>query len=430
MIRVACLALALVAVGCRRSDASRASPAASAAPSASASASSAPPTGRCDLAPAGAWITLGREVSPGGDEDLLPFAVQVGSATAHAGGFAVGALMPPAGGPATAAVITVDADTRTSKTTSLGAAHGDTEPPRVVSSPRGLFAALLESSGSRRSLRVALVEGDKVTWGPEFEQGRDESMAFDLAVAAPRSVAVWDDDARAPERGIIRLATFTTADLGAPTAPRAVTNEKTDAESPRVVPRAGGFWLSYIARRPEPTDDDARYAGEESSYRWLEVVPLDQNAAPTAPARRVTAEKGHALAFDAAPLDADSLVIVYRDDDTPSGAAGGAVLRVVVRPDGSTDPETITAAQVGVGAPALLAGGWLAVADAAGDTRLGRVGAGGVVDRLVAEPAIGVGMPLAALGDRLLVARPRGTSVRLVAVECARPLPPDAALAR
>lgn len=428
MRRPLLLALCVAAaVGCRRSGSTGAAPSGSA--SAGASADAPPPAAphRCELAPAGTWVTLGREASPSGEEDLLPFSVQVGSAAAHAGGFAVGALMPPAGGPATTAIISVDADTRASKTVALGAAHGDTEPPRVVSSPAGLFVAVLESGGSRRSLRVARVDGEQVTWGPTFDQGRDESMAFDLAIGEPRSVAVWDDDAREPDRGAIRVATFATSELGAPTPTRTVTDKKTDAESPRVVARPGGFWLVYVARRPEPTDDDARYAAEEAAFRWIEAVPLDHNGAATAPARRVTSEKGHALTFDVAPLDDDALAVVYRDDDTPSGAAGGAVLRVVVRPGGSSEPQVVTDKQVGVGAPTLLPGGWLAVADAAGATRVGLVAADGTTDLLLPEPAIGTGMPLAASGDRLLVARPRGTSVRLVAVACARPLPPAAA---
>lgn len=423
---VVALAVALPALGCRRSGNVGASPSASASASAEVDAPPPAPPHRCEPAAGGTWVTLGREASPGGEEDLLPFSVQVGSAAAHDGGFAVGALMPPAGGPATTAVIKVDADTKTSKTVPLGAAHGDTEPPLIVSSSAGLFAAVLESSGSRRSLRVARIDGEQVTWGPTFDQGRDESMAFDLSIGAPRSVAVWDDDAKDPERGVIRVATFTTTELGAPTTPRTVTDKKTDAESPRVLARPGGFWLLYVARRPEPTDDDARYAAEEASFRWIEVLPLDQNGAASAPARRVTADKGHVLTFDVAPLEGDSLAVVYRDDDTPSGASGGTVLRVVVRPDGSSDPQIVTDKHVGVGAPTLLPGGWLAVADAAGDTRLGRISADGSVDQLLAEAAMGVGMPLAAAGERLLVSRPRGTAVRLVAVTCAHALPAGA----
>lgn len=333
--------------------------------------------------------------------------------------------MPPAGGPAQTAIVKVDAETRSAKTIPLAAAHGDTEPPLVVSSPAGLFAAVLESSGSRRSLRIARIDGEQVTWGPSFDQGRDESMAIDLAIGDPRSAAVWDDDAKDPERGVIRIATFTTKELGAPTPTRTLTDKKTDADSPRLLARTGGFWLFYIARRPEPTDDDARYAAEEASFRWLEAVPLDANGAATAPARRITGEKGHVLTYDVAALEGDALAVVYRDDDTPSGASGGTVYRVVVKPDGSTEPQVVTDKHVGVGAPTLLPGGWLAVADAAGDTRIARISPDGVVDTLLAEAAVGVGMPLAASGDRLLVSKPRGASVRLAAVSCVRALPAE-----
>jgi hypothetical protein len=424
VVSVLCL-VALAAVGCKRSPSSGASP--GDGPSASAAPFvEPPPPSRCDEPAADATFTLGEDKLLGGPEDdILPFAAEVGDGIAFADGFAVGALAPRQGGVA-AVVVTLDAAGKSPRVTSLGLAHGDTPPPRVAALGRDVVAALLESGASGRRLRLAHVEGDAVTWGPTFDQGADESLAFDVALGEPRGVVAWDDDAKDPERGVIRVATFVTKGLGAPTTPRIVTGKKTDAESPRVIARPGGFWLLWIARKPEPTDDDAREVGEATEFRWVEAVPLDANGAPTGSPRRITAADGHVQAYDVIEGGDGSAIVAYRDDDTPSGSAGGVILRVVLRPDGSSDPAVLTDRHIGVGAPALIPG-WFAIADATAETRLARIGpAGELLESLDSEPVLGRGEPIAARGDVLLVSRPRGKGVRLSVTRCRPGAPPVA----
>jgi hypothetical protein len=282
-----------------------------------------------------------------------------------------------------------------------------------------LAVGLLDSESAGRRLRLGKISEGSVTWTSSFEQGRDESFAFDLAIGASRAIAVWDDDARDPERGVIRVATVSASTLLSPSLVRTVTLPQTDAESPRVIARPGGFWIAWIARRPERTDDTAREPGEEAQYRWLEVAQLDENGAPLALPRRVTSIDGHVIAYTLRPGADGTAVLVYRDDDTPSGASGGSIARISVRADGTlTEVTTIAESSVGVGAPALV-DGWMAVADASAETRLARVSPGGdLLDTLSSEPILGRGEVLAAAGDLLLVSRPRGASVRLFVTRC------------
>lgn len=412
------LAVLALAPGCKR-GAPAPAPTGSASASASAGLPDAPPAPRRCEDPAGdAWLTLGDEKGAS-DDDPMPYAVEVGNGVAHDAGFALGALVPQGRG-AAAVVVTVGADGRGMKSVSLGLAHGDTPPPRVAHDGSGVVAALLEAGASGRRLRLARVEGDAVAWGPSFEQGRDESLAYDLALAEPRGIVVWDDDAKDPDRGTIRVATFVSKGLSAPTRARIVTGKQTDAEMPRVVVKPGGFWLTWIARKPEATDDEAREPGEEAEYRWLEAMPLDGNGSPTAPARRLTPATGHVLTYDLMPTASGGALIVYRDDDTPSGSGGGVVLRVVLRADGSGEPSVVADQRLGIGAPTLLPG-FLAIADSSAETRLAVVTPeGDLADALVPEPVLGRGEPIAARNDVLLISRPRGTAVRLATSRCQR----------
>ena len=134
------------------------------------------------------------------------------------------------------------------------------------------------------------------------------------------------------------------------------------------------------------------------------------------------------MVFDMAPGPDDGALVVWRDDDMPSGASGGRVMRAVLRPSGIDPPSVLLDDLAGAGVPNLV-GGWLAVADAADATRLAPISAAGVLGGPPApEPDIGTGEPIAAVSDTLLVVRPAGRAVRLVVVKCkADAPPPDAA---
>ena len=352
-------------------------------------------------------------------DKVLPFATEVGAGAAFEGGYAIGALRQKGGG-TEVVVVTANIDGSAWKTISLGASHGDGDAPRVFARGKSLGVAILEPSGATRTLRLGHVDRDNVSWGAELLQGHDESLAFDVVLGAERGVAVWDDVPKDRDVGGIYLSTFDPATMARASQARVVTLPGTDAESPRVVEREGGFWLFWVARRPQMAEYDARYAAEDIAYRWIEAVPLDERGEVNGTARRIGTEKGHVLAYDVAAMPDGSAVVMWRDDDTPSGSVGGQLLRAHVRLGGVDGPDPIGGEETGVGAPNVMPG-WLALADVATPTRLApMMENGSLSDRFASEDLLGSGEPVAAHGDRLLVSRPDGTAVRLYVVQCSR----------
>jgi hypothetical protein len=398
-----------------------------------AEAAARPPTlsPRCAPISPDGFFVLGSETKPAGDggepaqDDLLPFAAEVGEAVARPTGFAVGAIHAKDGSPVMS-VVEIGPDGRGAKVTALGPARADVEPPRLAANGAMLFAGVLEPEPGGRAIRLAKIDGGHVGWGARLHEKADESQAFDLALGSGKGIVVWDEDA--DERGAVRMSAFDPANPSVATPPRTISPERSDAESPRLVARPGGFWLGYVARRAEADDDDAeaRFRAEAIGFRWVEVMALDANGAPAGPARAATPKDGHVMVFDMAPGPDGGALVVWRDDDAPSGATGGRVMRALVRPSSVEEPSVLVEDVAGAGVPNLV-GSWLAIADAADSTRLGPISpAGLLVGPLVPEPEIGSGEPIAAASDTLLVARPMGRAVKLVVVLC-RPDPaPDA----
>jgi hypothetical protein len=363
------------------------------------------------------------------EEDLSPFAVQVGRAAVYKKGFAVGALRDAEGG-TVATIVTLGLDGRDGKTIRLARSRGDVEAPLVAASGDGIVVGLLEPNAGGRALKIAKVVDDQVTWGAELAQGRDESLAFDLAVGASRGIAVWDDVGKDRKRSSIQLATFDPGSPHSVTSARPVTGPKVDADSPHVVVRPGGFWLAYIARaesanatakppaRGEEERDDAP-PGEAIGNAWVEVVPLDDNGSPTATPRRATPKNGNVLGFDLEIGDDGAAILAWRDDDTPTGSSGGSVSATLVRLGGIGEPRVLTDQEIGVGVPDLLPG-WIAVSNVSGPKHLAQMNAlGEMLGPLQPEPSIGIAEPLAATKDAILLARPAGKAIRLSVVRCA-----------
>ena len=358
----------------------------------------------------------------GNDSDLdkvLPFATELGEGVAFDGGFAVGALRQEGGG-TSSIVVTSNRDGTAWRVLSIGASHGDADAPRVFARGNLLGTALLEPSGASRTLRLASVDRDRVKWGAEYLQGHDESLAYDVVLGEERGVAVWDDVPKDREVSAIYVASFDSTTFERRGDARAVTLPGTDAEMPRLVERPGGFWLFWVARRPAPGKWDARYRAEDIDYRWLEAVPLDKVGALSGTPTKLGSQDGHVLAYDIAAMPDGSVVVMWRDDDTPSGSAGGQLLRVRVRLGGVDGPDPMENDQQGIGAPNVMPG-WLAIADALGPTRLAPMNPdGSLVDHLASEVLFGAGEPVANQGDNLLVSRPDGVAMRLFVAQCGR----------
>ncbi|WP_437590072.1 hypothetical protein [Sorangium sp. So ce1000] len=398
-------------------------------------------------------------------DDIAPFAVEVGRGTTFSGGFAVGAQREAEGG-TVALVATLSADGAQGKLVRLARSRGDMDPPVVAGAGGAILAAMLEPNAGGRAIKVARVEGDHVTWGAELAEGRDESLALDIAVSGERAVIVWDDVTQDGKRSRIMLASSDVSTLRSVTSARPVSPPSTDAEMPRVLGRPGGYWLAYIARAEEPTrkaaekkddgDEDTAAAGETIAHQWIEVVPLDATGALAAAPRAVTPKKGHVLAYDLTLGDDDGLILAFRDDDTPSGSIGGRISATLVRLGGASEPRVLVggdrdqdappeaALGLGAGVPALLPGvrgpgsggqdpaktagagaaAWLAIANASGPTQLAALNARGELEgELRAEPTLGRGEPIAASTEALLVAHPAGKAMKLALLRCASTAP-------
>jgi hypothetical protein len=366
------------------------------------------------------------------DEALLgPPTVVLGRATRTPSGDAVGVRRDAADG-ALAEVALLAAPSGMGRTVALGRTRGDLDAPLVLADGERLVVAMLEPNASSYSLRIARITGTEVRWAAELPDGRGESLAFDLALGDSKAVAAWDQLATRGEHSEVRIATLDRAELGVVHAPSSVTDVDTDAELPQVVPRPGGFWLAYVARRtvrlpPQPSDKDLGRDPEEDRHPaeliepgWIDIVPLDDAGAPSGPHRAVTPRDGHVQAFDLAPSAEGGAVLCWRDDDTPTGAEGGRLGLVTVTMAGVGEPRIVAAEDVGLGAPSLL-GGWLAASDAEGRIRLAPLGpTNELAGELETEAGLGAGQVLAAEGETMLVARPAARGAELVLVRCER----------
>jgi hypothetical protein len=379
------------------------------------------------------------------EDDLAPFAVEVGQGTVFDGGFAAGALRDADGG-SVAIVATIGFDGQGGKLVRLGRSRGDLDPPVVAGAGASVLAAMVQPNAGGRVLKIAKVTGSDVAWGAEIPAGRDESLAVDLAASGPRAVLVWSDSSADDKHSSILLASFDVATLRSVTRARPVSPPSRDADTPRLKARPGGTWLAYLVRgedrkkKGKATDDDEDTAsgGEPIINHWVEVVPLDEDGAPAGAPRAVTPRDGHVLAYDLELGDDGSALVAWRDDDTPSGSGGGRLSVVVARLGGVSEARVIEDEGGGAGVPDLLPG-WLAVTSATGRTKLAPMnGKGELGGELGADASLGSGELLAAAKDVILVARTAGKAMKLGVVRCAiapgvsppaAPAPPPAARA-
>ncbi|MBW2523846.1 MAG: hypothetical protein JRI23_06715 [Deltaproteobacteria bacterium] len=380
--------------------------------------------GSADAAPASADAG-----ADGGDlQRFAPFAVVVGRGVRLPSGFAVGVRRDTSDG-AVQQVALIDAG-GAGRLVDLGRSRGDVGAPLIAAAGGDVVVGALEPNAGGFSIRLARISGDEVTWGDDLPQERDESLAYDLAVSGAATVVAWDEADRRGEHTGIVVAGVAAEGLRVGRAAGRVTSDELDAELPRLVPRADGFWLVYVARRkvalpPNPSDEDlqrdpeqGRYAAEMIEQSWLEAMPLEADGEPAGPARPVTPAAGHVQAFDVERAKGGAVLVAWRDDDTPTGADGGRVSVVLVESGGVGEPRVIAEEDVGLGAPNLLQG-WVSLAAASGELRLAPLGGAELVQGvLAAEPSLGGGQLIASTGSSLLLAKPRGRAVDLVLAEC------------
>ena len=388
----------------------------------------------------------GEDAPDSPDDDLAPFAVQLGRGVRFGGGFAVGSQRQAEGG-TVSMVVTLGAE-GDGKLVRLARSRGDFDAPVVASAGSAILAAMMEPNAGGRAIRIAKIEGDRVTWGPELSENNDESFAVDIQASGSRALVVWDDVPLGRERSVVELATFDVETMRG-SGGRAITPPSIDADTPRLIARPGGFWLSYLVhgvaktaptaegdddpgdpsappKRPEKKgnrdkdDSDTEAAGEAIAHQWIELLPLDEGGFSAGAARAVTPKDSRVIGYDLAGGDDGRAVLLYREDDTPSGSHGGRVKVVIAELGGIGDPQVIAEEGVGAGVP-MLFGGWVVIHSLSGSVQLGAIGPKGeLTSELSPEKSLKQGEILAADGDAFLVATPAGRAMKLSIARCTR----------
>lgn len=438
------------------------------APSASASVEM-PVVSRCGVLTSATDFLVGEPQKPVATDadagveaalDDTPFAAVLGRAIATPRGFAVPVLGDGENG---SVMSVVELDMRgNGVSTRLSRSRGDLEPPVLFADGPRVLGAAIEPNASGLGLKLFTVEGGMVGWGAELEQPSDESLVIDVAASGERGVVVWD--AVKDDTSRIVMASFRRSDIGTTTAPRAVTDEGVDAEAPRLIPRTSGYFLLYRVRGAElkrtlpkdPADetdekgakdeiDESR--GEKGYASWIEALRLDENGSPQGSAEPLTPRDGLVTGFDVTG-SGDAFTLAWRDEDGPSGSAGGDVHVVHVTTGGPLPAATLRERAEGAdegasgfgesgvssaGVPVLL-GTWVAVPTLRGQSLLAALDrVGSPTETMKPEPSFGHGEPIAqrtiqegapdALRstDVLLVAEPKGRAVNLRFATCVPP---------
>lgn len=281
------------------------------------------------------------------------------------------------GGRRVASVARVSRDLGAHAFVDLGPSRGDDPPPRPFVGPRGeVWVAFHRSppgdAGAARSLALEvrpLATADGGARGASLPVPNDGSLAFDVAPAGDGALVVWDEDAPGAERGVIKAQL-----LGA--AARVVSPDGSDAETPRLVARAGGgYTLAWLARRGKVVEagPELEGPGEAPSYRWVEVRTLNAAGEPTGEVVAVGSPSSHVRTFEL--VESDGAAYVLTIDDAGGRAVsrlrGGRVESVAVGDAGVTQ---VNAEVVATGD----ASAWISWADEADGVLLSPLAEGGL----------------------------------------------------
>ena len=444
---MAALPLALVLAGlpcaCKRKSAPE--PAASATPPASGSAVLPPEQlSRCRRLTAPGLTIEPDAPAPGrapaslaeGDEEdddaaRLPFGVDTAAAVTLPSGFAVAGVR---GAGQVFVALLGDAGSRR---VDLGEVHGDVEAPAIAAAGERVLVALRSSDAAGFTLKLGQIAAASggIEWGAELGKLGKLVSSVDLAVAGARAVVVLQsEDAKHSSR--VLLGSFATGDLKQPL--ELLPLEPKDVELPRLTPRPGGYWLTWVRSLPEaksaarPLPDAGAEDPEErelleQGLRVVEVLKLDEQGKPAGAALRLGEPRRQVLLFDVAPSPAGSLWVAIRSDTAAPGVEGGAISLSEVMPDGSVRDERLEDDEIGAGAPLLLSDPgaqppelWLSVSSPSDATRLGRFR--GARTYLHADPLLGRSEVIAVRAGRFLTQRARGRGVELASFECELPV--------
>jgi hypothetical protein len=319
----------------------------------------------------------------------------------------------------------------------LAQVQGNVAPPRLAVDGEDIIVAVQEGAPGGHDVRVARLRAGAWSAPPEWRdvahQASDESNAFDLAAHAGQALVVWDDWVTPANHGRVVAASVSLEP--APTAKvetLAISAAGVDAEAPRVEARPGGYWLGWLVNPHFGTGPRRVYdpGGRESDdvtaatpgARWIEVVALDAAGRIQGKPRRLTPIEQRVVGYDLTRGGDGSAWVVWRQDAPSPSSAGGRVFMAKLGLDGTEEVATVREDDVGAGEPTFLPAGatlspWLTFPDAQDRTLLMRV------DRAVSPPLqlgpdIAGAAALAAIGEHILFAQPRGRSIELFAASC------------
>ncbi len=373
----------------------------------------------------------------------LPFSTEPGVGLSIGGDlFATGLRHEPRG--AVALLGRLASDALPSQLLELGRLQGDVSAPRLARDGADLVVGVHEPVPGGHQIRVARVRGGALdaplSWHPGPRTLSDESNAFELVAHAGQVVIAWDDWSPSDSHGRVLVATMTLdgAVHGASSSPvegRSLSASGIDAERPRLTERPGGYWLGWLANAargegrarvydPGGRDQEDRTAQLSYGARWIEILPLDFQGHPVGELRRLTAKEERVVGYDLTTSPAGHAWIVWRQGAVTPTASGGRVLMAELRSDGSRDVAPVREENLGSGEPSWLAAGvgeapWLTFPDAQDSSvlmRIDRFPPGGTALRLPAD--MNTAAALAASGEQLLFATPRGRAVELFAATC------------
>ena len=355
--------LAVASLGCRSKPIAIPSEASAAASTVDAAALLVA-AARCAMQPGSLALA-----EPDGIEDLA-----IGEALSLETGSAIGLLRRGPRG-RVASVAFVPLDFNAVSFVDLVAAHPDDPPARPIVLGKQPFALAYEHAPKRRLSLFRLVHA-KADVIFSFADGGDDSLAFDVATKDDSGLLAWDEDAPGGI-GVVKAAAFFPG--SAPTPPLSVSKDTTDAEGPRVAVRTGGYWVAWLARRPEPpaeagiAETKIESAGEVRTFQWVELAAVDAAGKRQGEVQRLTPQDGHVASFDMV-ASAAGLDLFARDVAEAKEGEGTRIFRVAVRGDKADPPLLLVKDSVGSGVPDVLSDSagtiWLAYADTADRTRL------------------------------------------------------------
>jgi hypothetical protein len=163
-------------------------------------------------------------------------------------------------------------------------------------------------------------------------------------------------------------------------------------------------------------------------------VALDGAGRPAGEVRRLSAERARVVGYDLSTTAAGNAWLVWRQDAPSPGAAGGRVLMAEVQNDGAHAVLPVREEDVGSGEPSWLGAGaaaapWLTFPDQRDRTLLLPVEYPlPIAPPLALDADLGAASALAAVGEHVLFARPRGRALELFVASCSAPPRPVAAV--